>query len=268
MMANPKKRKTVSQAEIRRMVRLHHKYSIEKVAEILDREIRTVRKYLGFTEAQESKGREAIGVLNRNHIENTINLVELIRSCLEHPTLNELPDGRELLELRGHDWRLDSTMWFYLCTPDFSQKHLWGAEFPLLESHMKDSSFWQHLEQLSQAVKMLEDDYNRIAVRLSNDNRRLGEFWKSIQLEKATRETEWGHKPSRTPHKPKPAEEEFQPYYDEEYGKEIMGIFNTAIPDLKSQQVELEKLLEQLHTDLLIDNIGDCITKGKCGKCP
>jgi hypothetical protein len=204
----------------------------------------------------------------KEHWDMLFLVAEKMRTCIEHPTLNDLPDGRELLELREHDWRLDPTLWFYLCTPDFSQKHLWGVEFPLLESHMKDSPFWQHLEQLSQAVKMLEDDYNRIAVSLSNDDRQLREFWKSLQLEKAIRETEWGHKPSRTPHKPEPAKEEFQPYYDEEYGKEIMGIFNTAIPDLKSRQLELEKLLEQLHTDLLIDNVGGYITEGKCEKCP
>jgi len=206
-------------------------------------------------------------LLKRLHLNTLLSQVSELCSCLEHPTLNDLPE-RELLEVRGYDWRLDPMMWFYLCTPSFSRKDLWGSEFPKLESHMKESPFWEHLEQLKQAVKALEKDYDGIARTLFKDDQRFEEFWKSIQLKRLERETDWGYKPSRTLHTPEPEPEDLKLYYDQEYAKEVMKRFIDIANDLPLRQFELEKMLDQLYIDLLPDEINPIIVKGHCEKCP
>jgi len=206
-------------------------------------------------------------IQKRRHLENVLMQVELLRFCLEHPTLNDLPE-RELLEVRGYDWRLDPMMWFYLCTPSFSRKDLWGPRFPMLESHMKESPFWEHLEQLRQAVKALEQDYDRIALNLFKNDQRFKKFWESVQFERLKRESDWGYKSSRTLHTPEPEPEDLKPYYDQEYAKEVMKRFIGIVSDLPLRQFELEKMLDQLHIDLLPDEINPLIVKGHCEKCP
>jgi hypothetical protein len=259
-----KKKKTVNQAEIKRMKKLRQGgHSIEAIAEKLNRDLRTVRKYLGIVD---SKGEET-KFLKEDHLKRVIAQVDSIRSCLEHPTLNGLPE-RELLEIREHNWQLDPMMWFYLCTPSFTRKDWWGSEFPMLESHMKESSFWEHLQQLKQTVIDLEKDYDRIALKLFKDDQHFEEFWKSIQFERLKRESDWGYKPSRTPHTPEPSPEELTPYYDQKYAKEVIERFIGIASDLLPRQLEIEKMLDQLNNDLLPDEINPIIVRGHCEKCP
>lgn len=202
------------------------------------------------------------------HQENLRSIVALIRSCLEHPILNDLPDYRDLLEVRGYDWRLDSITWFYLCTPDFGDTASWGKEFVWLKSHMDKSPFWEHLEQLKRAVNDLRKDYNRIAVKLFHNDQQLKRFWTKIQVEQLRRERDRHDRPSRTAHTPEPSAEDFKPYYDQDYAKIIMQKFNSADGSLVGKQLELEKMLDQLNDDLLPDVIDPVILSGHCDKCP
>jgi hypothetical protein len=261
-----KKKRTVNQTEIKRMKRLSEqpKSTIEGIAEKLGRDPRTIRKYLSIIDFRQDE----LKILRKGHLERVIAQMKIMRSCLEHLTLNDLPDHRDLLDVRGYDWRLDPAMWFYLCTPDFSNRDLWGTEFPRLESHMKESPFWEHLKKLEQAVKNLEKNYDIIALKLSVNDQRFKDFWKTIQIERLRRGTDWGHKPSRTAHNPEPAPEDFKPYYDQDYAKEVMERFHNIDNGLFLCQFEFEKMLDQLYIDLLPDEINPIIVTGHCDKCP
>jgi hypothetical protein len=212
--------------------------------------------------------RSLVDYLERLHLDNILSQLETLRSCLEYPTLNDLPDYRTLLNVRGNDWRLDPVMWFYLSTPDFSNKDLWGPKFPMLESHMKESPFWEHLEHLEHMVKDLEKYYDIIALKLSAEDQRFRDFWRAIQVERLRRETAWGYKPSRTTHSPEPTPEDFKLYYDQEYAKEVTKRFERIDDGLSLRQFELEKMLDQLNNDLLPDLINPIIVRGHCEKCP
>lgn len=206
--------------------------------------------------------------LRRLHQDNLINGIDAIRSCLEHPTLNDLPDYRELLEVRGYDWRLDPLTWFYLCAPDFSDTSSWGKEFIQLRSHMDKSPFWEHLEQLKRAVDNLRKDYDRAAVKLFGNDPQLKEFWTRIQIEQLRRERNWHDRPSRTAHTPEPSAEDFKPYYDQDYAKTMMQKLKSTDAGLIEKQLELERMLDQLNDDLLPDEIDPIILSGHCDKCP
>lgn len=202
------------------------------------------------------------------HQENLRSTVASIRACLEHPILNDLPDYRDLLEVRGYDWRLDPITWFHLCTPDFNDTASWGKEFVWLKSHMDKSPFWEHLEQLKRAVDDLRKDYDKTAVKLFHNNQQFKEFWTKIQVEQLRRERDRHDRPSRTAHTPEPSAEDFKPYYDQDYAKIIMQKFNSADSNLTEKQLELEKMLDQLNDDLLPDEIDPVILSGHCDKCP
>jgi len=202
------------------------------------------------------------------HQENLRSAVALIRSCLEHPALNDLPDYRELLEMRRYDWRLDPITWFYLCTPDFADTASWGKEFVWLRSHMAESPFWEHLKQLKQAVDDLKKDYDRVAIKLFRSDQQLRKFWTKIQVEQLKRERNRDDRPSRTAHTPEPPAEDLQQYYDQDYAKTVMQKLKSADGSFTEKQLELEKMLDQLNDDLLPDEIDPIILSGRCDKCP
>jgi len=127
------------------------------------------------------------------HLKDLINLAKSIRSCIERPNLDEEADYHQLMNVRGYDWRLDPAMWFDLCTPDLSKVNSWGIDPALLKSHiesnpLKKSPFWEHLDQLWQKVKALENDYDKMAVEIMAGDGEFKKYWESIQLERVKRE--------------------------------------------------------------------------------
>lgn len=178
--------------------------------------------------------------------------LEKIRACLRDPRLYELPDKRELLEVEGKDWRLDPKMWFYLCTPDFSDLRKWGYAFPLVEKEIKESIFWEHYWQLWDAVEQLENDYGVAAAKLSRDYEEFREPWIKIKVEKAMREQDPQLKPSRYPDALEEDLVQFEPSYDREYCNSVMEKLAMIIDNLPIRLLDLEKKLEQLNRDLVL----------------
>jgi hypothetical protein len=186
---------------------------------------------------------------------------------LRTPSLNGLPD-RGLMTVRWFDWRLDPVRWFYLSTPDFSEKKQWGEEFPILESHIMKSSFWEHLDQLKQLTVALEKKYDDIvSILLINDE----SFKLTCEILKSKR-TQWEplaiFRPSRTPFNPDLELEQLEPYYDKELIEKIMHRFESIVPDIWEPQSKLEEMLNQLYEDLLPDTINPIIVDGHCDRCP
>ncbi len=210
-------------------------------------------------------------LLREEHLQDLINLSKSIRRCIEQPNLDERPDYHPLMSVRGYDWRLDPVMWFYLCTPDLSKTDSWRTEPVLLKSHIennpvKDSPFWEHLDQLWQKVKSLEHDYDKTAIKLMKEDKEFRKLWKSIQVERMQREKSEGYKPSRTPLS-LTLITDIKPYYDQGKVDGVMSRFK-VIGHLSSRQFEIEQILGQVYKDLSPNEINDIIISGYCDKCP
>jgi hypothetical protein len=151
-------------------------------------------------------------ILRQEHLQRLKQYPDVIRKCLEHPTLTYLPD-RGLLTFRGYDWRLDPVKWFYLSTPDFSSED-WGPELTMFRSHSSESNFWVHLEQLKEATNELLNEYDSAAPILSRNNQTFDNFWSTIKPKRTCWEDDyWSGRPSRTPSYPEPNMNEITPYY-------------------------------------------------------
>lgn len=201
--------------------------------------------------------------LRTRHIDRVMAQVESLRSCLTNPEPETIPYAdRPPLQLMGHDWRLDPVMWLHLCAPDLSDERLWGPEFELLKQHMKASPFWGHLEELGEAVKELEKDYESTAEKLGAKDEEFRKSWESLRERKA-----WATEPFRTPHSPQPDETKYEPYYGEGYCSKVMREFLRIDPAMSGKQVDLEKRLQQLWDDLLPHNVEPIIESGRCVKC-
>jgi len=243
------------------MVRLKKSgHSIEKIAELLNRDNRTIRKYLFLAGAKESQLLE----LHSRHVDRVIRSVDLLRSCLINPKLVLIPKRREYpLELNGQDWRLEPLTWFRLCTPDLSNEELWGPEFFILKQHMKESPFWKHYYQLWQEAIKLDKAYQDVARNLGQRDREFNETWREIEKHMVH-----PYHISRIPDDPEPDWEQYKSCCDRAQSEKLIKMLIRVIPDLVDQQCGLEQLLEQLHQDLLPDEIEPLIVSGHCDNCP
>lgn len=191
-----------------------------------------------------------------------------LRACIRNPRLHMLPDKRELLEVDNQDWRLDPVMWFYLCTPDFSDRRKWSELFPLLTKHMRGSTFWKDSGGLRTAVRKLEEDYQIAAIQLGKDFDQFRELWNQMSVEKLIRKKDKFFRPSRYPDAPPEEFEGFEPIYDRNYCEEVLGKFSKVIEGLPMRLLGLEQKLEQLYNDLEPLKIYPIIDQSYCCECP
>jgi len=192
-----------------------------------------------------------------------------LRACVRNPRLHMLPDKRELLEVDNQDWRLDPVMWFYLCTPDFSNsKRRWGDSFSLLRQHTRGSSFWKDYGDLWKAARKLEEDYQIAAIQLGKDFDEYRELWNQISVEKLGRKRGSLFRPSKYPDAPLEEYEDFIPSYDTYYCDQVLSRFSKIIEGLVMQLLELEQKLEQLYSNLEPHKIYPIIDQGYCCECP
>jgi hypothetical protein len=263
-MTKKKGHKTVSQAEIKKMVALRKEgKSIEKIAEILNRDKRTVEKYItlaGFKEIQMSEQQ-------LKHIDRVTEQADMMRSCLEDPHIENLPDSRDLLEFRGDDWRLFPSVWFYLSTPDFREIYLWGHDFYLLKSHMKESPFLKHLRKLQRQVLALGKQYQSIAESLVITDEGFKSQWESIQKIQVMLQEEVKTTTGRAPNNTLNHWGNIKPPFDKEYTEKIMRKFQSVQSDIQVRQADLESLLDQLNADLSENEISNIIYYGRCHRC-
>ncbi len=172
-------------------------------------------------------------------------LKSLLAPCLTDPNLSiRVAYESYPLELYNQDWRLDPITWFYLCTPDLSEdkERFWSKAYAKFKEKMEKSGFWQHYGKLKSAAYRLQSAYKEAAPNLPTE---LIAVWESIQKELTLRLM-----PSRIPQNPEPDWEAWRPVHDPDTCKKVFTAFLKLIPDLYTQLIEMEELLQKLNDDL------------------
>lgn len=145
----------------------------------------------------------------RRHLDDVMNQLKVLRSCLTSPHLELGADSRPYpLELFGEgwsqDWRLEPITWFRLCAPDLIDEWgKWGTEYQQLRQHMTQSQFENYYRQLYLEVINLDKAYKKVAESFQGDYKKTWENMRSKMISPFN--------VSRIPAFPEPDWEEYHP---------------------------------------------------------
>ena len=204
------------------------------------------------------------------HLDDLYGQLGKLKACFENVDSPYLPpDYRELLEVRGCDWRLDPMMWFYMCTPDLSDMRRWDPEFKQLLEHMEGGEFKKRFGKLRDTVQELEKTLVRL-VQATKDTE-LQEKFKAIQVGWLLRRKPDTPKPHRVGSSSEP--EDLEPDYTPTFAEQVMAKLEAVPLDIWrvcgmiEKQLALEEQLQALQTYLSSDEIRQVIKRGKCSGC-
>jgi len=259
-----KKKRTVNQAEIKRMKKLRNTgMPIEKIAEIMGRELRTVRKYLAIEDIEIKRQRQ----LTNLHVRELTDQLNSLRLCLEHPGI-ELAVDRGLLTFRGYDWRLDPVRWFCLSTPDIESDD-WNPYLEQLRSHTTEWVFWKHWEELRNASMALAYEIRRIGREIAEKDADFKAAWDKVTNDVFHYENGSYYRPSRTSLNPEPSISDIIQTLDDDTIEYLHDKIQDSYQEtLWQKQAELEDMLDQLTIDFSDNRLDRWIVEGRCEGCP
>jgi len=165
--------------------------------------------------------------------------------------------------LGGHDWALVPEDWIDLTTPDFGDENLWGSELPQLRKHLNSSPFWDHLEELKQAAKKLNEDLHEVALQFGEHNPNFQQAWKDFLLSGQFTLTN-----SRTPKFPEPDWDTISPPCGDGFTEKVCKVLaDGPMSDIYDRLRDLQMKLDQLNKDLAPDAIEPLIINSTCDYC-
>jgi hypothetical protein len=259
-----KKSRNVKPSEVKRMQTLYEKgMGVEKIAEVLDRDDRTVRKYLRIGDVETENQRQIRNI----HIDTLKDQITSLRRCLEHPGIEYAVDRGPLM-FRGRDWRIDPVRWFCLSTPDIESDD-WKPYLEQLRSHTPEWPFWNHLEELKKNTNSLAKEIFEAGDEISRRNLAFKSLWDNVVKERTYLIYGSQYRPSRTNLHPEPELVDMEQTLENDMIELVIGEIESYLSEpLWEKQGALEEMLDQLTADFLDPRLNDWIVKGRCDGCP
>jgi uncharacterized protein YukE len=204
------------------------------------------------------------------HLEELFKSAQMLRDRIINPNLRMrmFDNSQSTWFLHGFDWRITPYYWYAMVVPIDHYLDSWIPNAESLLSHLKNSDFLKHYEQLKKGVSELNSKLDDVVNKLNDRNPSIKGTRKDIEIVISEFFVDGGNYiPGEkfTQDQVEALEEKLANY--SEFMNFLIENFEKYYPELNQHCDELENLLQQVYDDLAPDTVSVQIESGRCSRC-